>query len=298
MSRERAARAPAKVNLGLRVLGRRPDGYHEIESLFAPLDLADEIRVAVQPDARGRVTLSLGPRDARVPDDATNLAVRAAAAFLDAAEIGARVHIELAKRIPAAAGLGGGSSDAGTVLRELAARFPDALPGPELQRVALELGADVPFFLDPRPARVGGIGECRTPVKGIPRLDLLLLNPGEALPTAEVYRAFDALRQEASGEPHPLPETFPSDLREAASRGELARLLRNDLEIAATRLCPPIRRLRARLIELGALAVGMSGSGATLYGVFETAQAARAALDRAAPGALGWARVASTLECG
>ena len=163
------AAAPAKINFGLRLVGRRADGYHEIESIFLPLDLADDLRLNLRRDTEPRVTLAVeqaaGTPEAAVPTDDRNLAARAARAFLESARLAAAVDIRLAKRIPAAAGLGGGSSDAGAVLRTLAAAFPDALSPDAVARLGLRLGADVPFFLDPRPALVTGVGERR----GAPR---------------------------------------------------------------------------------------------------------------------------------
>ena len=160
--------APAKLNLGLRIVGRRPDGTHELESVFVPIDLADELELEIEERAEGaaEVALALSGGGEGVPADAENLAVREARAFLDAAGLRARVRVALAKRIPAAAGLGGGSSDAGAVLRALAERFPGAVDSERLAAIALRLGSDVPFFLDPRPALVGGVGERRAPLPG------------------------------------------------------------------------------------------------------------------------------------
>ncbi len=150
--------APAKVNLGLRITGQRPDGNHELESVFLPLDLGDEVELEVAPARLSSVALTLHPGPVEgVPGDASNLAYRAAEAFLEVAGRAGctgSVRIRLHKRIPAAAGLGGGSSDAGVVLRSLARLFPAALSAKALGELALDLGADVPFFLDPRPARV------------------------------------------------------------------------------------------------------------------------------------------------
>ena len=182
------------------------------------------------------------------------------------------------------------------MLRALCDAFPEAVGRSALAALALELGADVPFFLDPRPTRVGGVGERLEPVSGLPRLALLLANPGTALSTAEVYAAYDAL--------HPAPRSVaaPSELPDLArlsgDSSDLVRLLANDLEAPALRLCPAIGRLRARLRELGARAVGMSGSGATLFGVFVSPDAARAALAAAAFEPPIWAQVATTLESG
>ncbi|MGH7907565.1 MAG: 4-(cytidine 5'-diphospho)-2-C-methyl-D-erythritol kinase, partial [Candidatus Binataceae bacterium] len=142
-------RAPAKINLYLRVVGRRDDGYHLLDSVMLPLSLHDEIALEMR-DARGSA-ISLNCDDPAIPADGRNLAVRAAAAFMEEFGIRADVSLQLKKKIPAGAGLGGGSSDAAAVLRAMAAMT--RIDDPErLARVAVELGADVPFFLDPRPA--------------------------------------------------------------------------------------------------------------------------------------------------
>jgi len=284
--------APAKVNLGLRVVGRRADGYHELESLFVPLDLADAIALRSERAPETQVELAVDGPAAGAPPGDDNLAARAARAFLARAGIGARVAIRLTKRTPVAAGLGGGSSDAAAVLRGLAEAFPGAVASSALEEIALALGADVPFFLDPRPAWITGIGERRAPVAGMPPLALLLANPGEALATREVFRAFDALAR-----PRVEPSDPPRDLaHELAMDGTLAARLHNDLEEAAVRLCPPIARLRAQLAAAGARAVGMSGSGATLYGVFADRAAAERAEAGLARSSRGWTRVAVTGE--
>ncbi len=286
-------RAPAKINWHLRVLGRRPDGTHELESLFLPLDLADEVELWLGgADAAGSgVELELASPETdlarAVPRDASNLAVRAARGFLDAAGLRRPVRLRLEKRIPAAAGLGGGSSDAGAVLRALSALLPGALPPEALAALALRLGADVPFFLDPRPALVRGVGERIEPRPGQPARALLLANPGLPLATAEVFRAFDALGPARGGSARPAGEGL--------SGAEPA----NDLEPAAVRLCPPLARLRAALRRVGARGVRMSGSGPTLFGAFDDAAGAAAGLARLEELELAprvWARVASTVH--
>jgi 4-diphosphocytidyl-2-C-methyl-D-erythritol kinase len=327
--------APAKLNLALRILGARPDGYHLLESLFVPVDLADEIELTVESDvALGGVRLELlgaADRDALplrgVPADARNLAVRAAERFVAAAGIRADVAIRLTKRVPAAAGLGGGSSDAGAVLRGLAALHPAALDATALAELALDLGADVPFFLAPEPALVEGIGEVLTQQSGLPALPVLLANPGESVDTAQVYAAWDALSGALTPvEPGSTMRAL-SDLRALAEgvrpgdregrldglEGEdvsiwaacLRALVVNDLEPAATRLCPPVGRIRARIEESGALATGMSGSGATVFGIFASERAAREAaerlastIDAAAPGAPGEGRQRTWIHVG
>jgi 4-diphosphocytidyl-2-C-methyl-D-erythritol kinase len=300
-----SAAAPAKINFGLRLVGLRPDGYHEIESLFLPLDLADDLRLDLCRDAEPRVTLAVeheaGTPGADVPGGDRNLAAQAARAFVESAGLAAAVDIRLAKRIPAAAGLGGGSSDAGAVLRTLAAAFPGALHPGAVGRLARRLGADVPFFLDPRPALVTGIGERVEPLTRWPALALLLVNPGVPLPTAEVYRAADVLLPALTppGAPSTLRARLEGVGRVAPGRPDvLAPLLENDLEPAAVRLCPPVARLRERLRKVGALAVGMSGSGPTVFGVFPNLRQARTALESAAFEAPVWARVALAAEAG
>jgi 4-diphosphocytidyl-2-C-methyl-D-erythritol kinase len=325
-SAERSLAAPAKVNLGLRVLGRRNDGYHLLESLFVPLDLADHLRVrissapAMSPLAE-RVSFrleGLGGADpaADVPRGPENLAVRAALRFLEAAADPAiRVALELRKEIPSAAGLGGGSSDAAAVLRALDGLLPGSVPEGVLASIALELGADVPFFLAPSAALVTGIGERIEPLGHLPELWLLLANPGVSLSTADVFRLYDALAAT-------LTPVEPGSTMRALSRLErgpdvlaggsapesesrialrdvlAAGLLVNDLEPAARRLCPPVARLCEGLRELGALGVGMSGSGATVFGIFENEAQARRAESAAGFESPVWLRVARTLASG
>jgi 4-diphosphocytidyl-2-C-methyl-D-erythritol kinase len=288
-------RAPAKVNLGLRVVGRRPDGYHLLESLFVPLELADELRVEVRRDAPAQVQLQLRDPSAQLahdPDLESNLATRAARAFLEAAGREAAVEIHLEKRIPAGAGLGGGSSDAGAVLRALHAAFPTALSAPELADLALRLGADVPFFLDPRPSWVGGIGEEIEALAEFPSLVLLVATPSPALSTAAVFRRFAELRPELT--PQPPRRRIRASRKErtaaliAALTGERAASmhtennpLRNDLEAAAVTLRPDIARLRETMLLAGALTAAMSGSGPSVYGVFQDRAGAEVARSRA-----------------
>jgi 4-diphosphocytidyl-2-C-methyl-D-erythritol kinase len=309
--------APAKVNLGLRVRGRRRDGYHRLESLFLPLDFGDEV---VLERVAGGLALALEGDAEGVPAGEANLACRAARAFLEAAGLPVGgLRVRLRKRVPAAAGLGGGSSDAGAVLRGLRSLHPDALDPAALDLLALALGADVPFFLDPRPAWVTGIGEEREAVAGVPALPLLLANPGRPLSTAAVFEAFDALRAApgpgaasltpagadptvSASEPYSraaapgrartvaLLQALRTGGTGAGSAGALAEALANDLEAAAVRLCPAVAALRRSIEEVGAVAVGLSGSGPTVYGIFAVEEEARAARARLAlaPPARSW----------
>lgn len=284
------------MNFGLRVVGRRADGYHLLESVFLPVDLADDLELEVERAATTRVALALegGGGPAAVPEGPDNLAARAAHAFLEAAGLSRAVRIRLRKRIPAAAGLGGGSSDAGAVLRGLAELFPQALAPQALARLAASLGADVPFFLQAEPRLVSGIGEVLEPLpRPWPSLRLVLANPREEVATAAVFRRHAALTPApAASNLRSLLETADPDPSDPAS---LQALLVNDLEPAAVDLCPAIDGLLAALRRAGAGAVAMSGSGATVFGVFGE----EAAADAAAAGieaAGSWARVANTRE--
>ena len=292
--RQLTLRAPAKVNLGLRLTGLRDDAYHLLESLFVPLDLADEIELRWWAEAAAETSLhvELPPeaglsRDlAAVTGGPDNLVVRAIDRFREAYGLAGRVDVRLRKWIPAGAGLGGGSSDAGAVLSALSSLIGGA-PA-DLADVALGLGADVPYFLAPEPALVTGIGEQIEPVAGVPALDLVLANPGISVATAEVYRVADVLRDSltASGAGSTMRAISGLAGETGAWRHALGELLVNDLEPAAIRLCPPIGRWLDRLRGAGAIGVGMSGSGGTVFGVFENAtdaEEAAAALKR--PGA-------------
>ena len=302
---DRLELAPAKLNLGLRVVGRRADGYHLIESVFTPIDFADEIRVAVAPAQSPAVRLECrtapdaeGALD--VPRGEANLAWRAALGFLEKSGHSLNVSLSLTKRIPLGAGLGGGSSNAGAVLRALDALVPGALEPAEIRALALSLGADVPFFLGPETALVEGVGERITPIGGVPPLILVLANPGESLATSEVFRAWDALHPTlTSAEPGSTLRSLsdwlavdPEDTRARFRR--LGEMLENDLEQAARRLCPAVGRIKGRLLELGAQAAGMSGSGSTTFGVFSTESEARSAIEELTLRGEAWARLAGT----
>jgi 4-diphosphocytidyl-2-C-methyl-D-erythritol kinase len=283
----RILRTPAKINLGLRLTGRRDDGYHLLESLFAPIDLYDEVSVEWT-SGPTQVELDLIEDPANelpaglrgVAAGPENLVCRAARAFQVATGLGGRVRLVLQKQIPAGAGLGGGSSDAAAVIRSLSAIAGPAAPNPrEEAEIALGLGADVPFFLSPTPSLVSGIGEAIEPIVGLPGFDLVLANPGISVATAEVYRVADALADSLT-EPE-SGSTMRSILRLWSEKGRgapaLGELLVNDLEPAAIQLCPPIFGLMERMRELGSVATSMSGSGGTVFGVFESVEQAEKA---------------------
>jgi 4-diphosphocytidyl-2-C-methyl-D-erythritol kinase len=277
--------APAKINLVLRVLERRAsDGLHEIDSLFLPIDLVDRVTVSLEPlgGAGGSEVGCVCPGAPEL-DGPGNLAARAAGAFLTAAGCRARVEISVEKRIFLAAGLGGGSSDAAAVLVALS-RLLGPLPDAALRAVARGLGADVPYFLAPAPARVRGTGERIEPLPGVAALDLVLCNPGTPLSTAAVYAALGL----APGEEHPLHGrrgelALPAPPLDAE---RLAPLVENDLAAGAARLLPDLGAAERDLLGAGALASGMSGSGPTVFGLFrspEEAERAARHLERSRP---------------
>lgn len=258
-----AETAPAKINLFLRVLGRRSDGYHEMDSIFVPVSLADQVRIELRPSRSPAVSLRCAL--ASIADPKTNLATRAARAFMDEFGVAGQVQIDLDKAIPMGAGLGGGSSDAGAVLRMMAALFGiDARE--RMEAVAVSLGADVPFFLEPRPSRVGGIGEIIAPLEGFPTLHLVIAVPPVEVPTGPIFKALKSTQW--SG---PAPE---EDVR-AILQGRISTsTLVNDLAPVAIERHPEIGQLKAILEKSGARAASMTGSGGAVFGVFDSADAA------------------------
>lgn len=280
----RVAHAPAKINLGLRVIGRRDDGYHLLDSLVVFASVGDHVAVR-QTDGAPRLTVR-GPFAAAIADTPpeANLAVRAAAAFR--AAFGGPAHdIRLWKRLPVAAGIGGGSSDAAAVLRLLAAAHGVSLYDPNLLAVALDLGADVPMCLDPRAARIGGVGETLTPAPVMPRLPAVLVNPGVPLSTPAVFKA----RQGDFSEPAKLARRYDGVETLAPDLSRFG----NDLTPAASTLAPAIDEALSELSRT-ALSASMSGSGATCFGLYANLSAARTAARKGT--SAGWWAVPTILN--
>jgi 4-diphosphocytidyl-2-C-methyl-D-erythritol kinase len=263
--------APAKVNLFLRVVGRRDDGYHLLDSLVVFAGIGDEVVAAPRADLR--LTLD-GPEAGALRAEPDNLVLRAARALAAAAARTADADLRLVKRLPVASGIGGGSADAAATLRALLRLWGIAPEAVDLPRLALTLGADVPVCLAARAARMGGIGETITPPPRLPAFGLLLANPRIAVPTQAVFRA----RAGAFSAPARLPAVWPDASRMAADLAGLG----NDLQDAALSLCPAIGAVLAAIAaQAGCLLARMSGSGATCFGIFATpahAAAAAAAL--------------------
>ena len=267
--------APAKVNLSLRILGRRDDGYHELLTLMQPLSLADELSVELT--GRG---LSLECSDPTLNTD--NLVLRAAKAYFAALSRpgGARFHLE--KKIPVAAGLGGGSSDAAAALMGLNALHGGALPAEDLLRLAGRLGADVPFFLAGQTALCSGIGDRVELLPAFPTLEYVLVNPGFAVSTARVYSQYDLTWTKATN--------FNKMSSLPCIGDALCDILVNDLENVTMREYPQLKEVKRALADSGAQGVLMSGSGPTVFGVFPNDDSAATAARELAGNQHWWVR--------
>lgn len=277
--------APAKVNLALHVTGRRPDGYHLLDSLVVFADAGDRLRFEAAPDLTLEVT---GPFAAGVPTDGANLVLRAAGLM---AGKGARIRLE--KQLPHGGGIGGGSSDAAATLRVLS-RLWDA-PLPDAAAV-LSLGADVPVCLmAPAPKRMRGIGEDLTPVPALPEAHLVLVSPGIPVPTREVFARLAAGAGTDNPGLSPLPAAADFD-----GFADWLAAQRNDLEAPAIAIAPEVAEVLAVLRKAAGCALArMSGSGSTVFGLFRDARAAAAAAARiAADAPLWWVRAARVLSPG
>lgn len=264
----------AKVNLYLHVTGKRDDGYHLLDSLVVFAGIGDSLSVETADD------LSLivgGPTAPLLAGLDTNIVLDAAHALARVADVPARARIRLTKRLPVAAGIGGGSADAAATILALSRLWNVSLPLPALRSLALGLGADVPVCLRRRPTRMWGIGENLADAPPLPAAWLVLVNPMIGLSTPAVFRA----RQGCFSDPQPL-ETAPADASQLAAL--LARRS-NDLSAAAISLVPDIAQV-LQLLQAApdCLLARMSGSGATCFGLFATqtqADAAAAAISSA-----------------
>lgn len=281
--------AYAKVNLFLRILGLRHDGYHLLYTVMQTISLSDtvELRLAKRPEASG-FAVSLSMDGEKVEDLESNTAGRAAIEFL--LMIGSpdvEASILLTKRIPMMAGLGGGSADASAVLLLMNEAFGGALSEEKMVSVSGKIGADVPFFLRGGAALCEGTGERITPIESLQGLFLLLIKPASGISTPEAYRTFDrsGVSFSASLAEDGVMEEFlhPQSLLSAEKRLEaIIPLLSNDLEAAAEAMIPEIRNIRAFLLGKGAYVAAMSGSGSTVFGVFKNRETRDSATAEAA----------------
>lgn len=265
--------AHAKINWALNITGRREDGYHLLDMLMQTIDLADTL--VIEPAAR----LSLTVDGAAAGEE--NLVLRAAIALNRRAGTRRGARMALKKRIPARAGLGGGSADAALSLTALNRLWALGLSGEALLELGLALGADVPFCMTGGLARVRGIGEDILPEPSAPVIPLMLVTPGGGLSTGEVFSLWDR----GGFEPVALDADALAEAVTNRRLEDIRRLSVNALTAPAVTLMPEIGALLARLYALGAGAAFMTGSGSTIVGAFGDAQAARAAA-AAIPGAV------------
>ncbi|MGA7616977.1 MAG: 4-(cytidine 5'-diphospho)-2-C-methyl-D-erythritol kinase [Thermoanaerobaculia bacterium] len=288
MRNELTVRSFAKINWMLRVLDRRPDGFHDLETLFQAISLHDTVRF------RASTTLMLHCDDPAVPVDEQNLALRAAR--LMGERFGAPpVEIELIKRIPAGGGLGGGSSNAAATLVALREMFELQVDDDDLAELALELGSDVPYFLFGGTAYATGRGEELAALPFVESIPLLLVLPEERVMTAEAFRLLAAMREK--GEAWRSDKAGYEVCREIAASGfrrDVAPLV-NDLEMVIFRELPGLATWRDEMVRRGAFWCRMSGSGSTIAAAFETAIARDAAAEAVA-GRVRVARAATMSE--
>lgn len=244
---------PAKINLFLRVQKKRPDGYHALLLDFHPVSLYD--RIELELSAEG--TLRLEGNTGHIPLE-ENLVVKAVRILEAETQQTIPIRIHLEKNIPSGAGLGGGSGNAAGMLVVLNRLLKISLPEERLKTMAAQLGADVPFFISPRPSLASGIGEQLSPAPEYHPLHLLLVYPGFSISTAEAYRIC-----QISGEAAPLSSYSVEELNSLSPAS-------NDFWIPLTKRYPELETCRSALIQGGACAAGLSGSGSTVFGVFET----------------------------
>ena len=272
----------AKINLGLKVLGRRPDGYHEIRTVFQTVTLHDTL--TFEPTSDGR--LELACTDPSIPTDESNLVLRAASALRERYGVNGGARVRLEKRVPAGGGLGGGSSDAAATLLALAYLWNLKTDVTELSELGARLGADVPFFFTGGTARGAGTGTEIAPLEDAPKTHLVIVTPAVHVSTAEAYGALGA---------HALTKddalvNLSVSRTEADFPDSLCDVMSNDFEAVVVRLHPEIGRARDALTGAGALRASLSGSGSSVYGVFESELEAGLAA-RALGGAEGLWRV-------
>ena len=264
--------APAKLNIRLKVTGRRPDGYHDLVSVMVPVGLYDRLELRVTSERH--VVISC--QGFFAPSNEENLACRAATAFFSKTGINAGLSVSLTKNIPVAAGLGGGSSDAACVLKALNRHYSHPLTQKELAGVALGLGADIPFFLMERPCIARGIGEILEPIENWPQLWYVIITPAIEVSTAWVYERINA--GPASGGLELTNEVYQyiiDYLKEEPL--VIGPMLENDLEQVTAGRFPVIERIKESLAEVGADGALMSGSGPSVFGVFRSQRAAERA---------------------
>ena len=251
-------KAPAKLNIRLKVTGRRRDGYHELVSIMVPIDLFDHLELS---DNRGG-GISLICEGLEVPNNETNLVHKAARSFFSRTGFHEGIAIKLFKNIPVSAGMGGGSSDAAAMLLALNEMRSKPLSLSELHKIAVELGADVPFFLMGRPCLARGIGEILEPIEAWPKCWYVIVRPPIEVSTSWVYGKLKLI----------LTTTEYDYIKQTLDRTivSIPQVLENDLERVTSATFPIIETIKKSLIQAGAQGALMTGSGPSVFGVFPT----------------------------
>ncbi|MFC1868420.1 4-(cytidine 5'-diphospho)-2-C-methyl-D-erythritol kinase [Thermodesulfobacteriota bacterium] len=261
-------KAPAKVNIRLKITGRRSDGYHELVSIMVPVNLYDMLELKALP-FDGHIKIAC--EGFEVPTDEGNLIYRAAESFMSLTGIDDGVSVKLTKNIPVAAGLGGGSSDAAATLLALNKIYSGPLSGTGLHDLAVKLGADVPFFLHCTPSLATGIGEILEPIKNWPEFWYVIVTPPIRISTSWAY---ENLKLElTTGEYDYIVNFLKNDAI------NISHILENDLEKVTSASFPVINTIKKLLKDAGAEGAIMSGSGPSLFGLFSFADKARSAKD-------------------
>jgi 4-diphosphocytidyl-2-C-methyl-D-erythritol kinase len=250
--------APAKLNIRLKVTGRRPDGYHELVSIMVPVSLFDHLELEMT--LRGRIRLAC--KGLSIPDNEENLVYRAAQAFFSRTRRESGLSVKLTKNIPVAAGLGGGSSDAASTLMALNEMCSNPLTSEELAELAVSLGSDIPFFLKNRPCMARGIGEILEPIEKWPGFWYVIVTPPVKVSTEWVYANLKL--KLTTGE-------YDSIIKHLESGSfDIAEILENDLETVTVSHFPVIKTIKKSLVDEGAKGALMTGSGPSVFGIFES----------------------------
>ena len=281
MVKHLALKAPAKINYLLDVIRRRPDGYHDLRMIMQRINLCDEIDITLN-DTPG-LSVTCGRQG--VPDGPGNIAWKAARILLDMAGTGQGATISITKNIPVAAGLGGGSSDAASVLMGMNELLGLKLSDGQLMEIGVKLGADVPFFIFKQTALAEGIGEQLQVMPPMPSAWILLVNPGVHVSTAWVYRSLQLTNQKTLAM---LPKFFDSI-------DNICQILSNDLEVVTIPAFPIIGDIKSRMLEMGASGAMMSGSGPTVFGLFRDKELAEKARQTLTENTSWYAAVVETL---
>lgn len=250
--------AYGKINLGLDVVGRRPDGYHLVKMILQTVDLFDEVVVRRQEEG-----ITVKTNKPFLPCDERNLAYKAAKLMLEHFGLSGGIRIDIGKNIPVAAGMAGGSTDAAAVMQAIVELYGLKADAAELDALAVKLGADVPFCLRKGTYLAEGIGEVLTELPPMPHCHCLLVNPGFGVSTKKVYERIDAIKEPH----HPDIDRIIRGL-EQNSAADVAASIGNILELAVIPDHPVIGEIKERMVEYGALSAMMSGSGATVFGLY------------------------------